>query len=189
MPSNIDWKTIIIAIIFSVIIFTVITMTVPQVQDALRGLQGEVGPQGEPGPQGDTGGIGPTGEAGPVGPQGIQGLEGPMGPQGLEGVAGEGCEVIRKNFVTTELVTRFFFYFEASEPTLVLFIINYDSFSGDSIYVQRTLGLSRYYPWSHVDDLFSYAVFPVPIEPGSFEVVIELDTPFPKRVDVIALVL
>lgn len=72
---------------------------------------------------------------------------------------------------------------------MVMFIINYDSFSGDSIYVGRTEGLDRYYPWSHVDDMFSYAVIVVPIEGGPFEVALQLDTPLSRRVDVIALIL
>lgn len=55
MSSNIDYKTVAIAIFFSVILSTGIIMTVPQVQDALRGPQGESGPQGEQGPQGVPG--------------------------------------------------------------------------------------------------------------------------------------
>jgi hypothetical protein len=62
MLSNIDYKTIIISIVFSVILSTGTIMTVPQVQDALRGPQGEQGPQGVQGT---------TGETGPMGPQGI----------------------------------------------------------------------------------------------------------------------
>jgi len=56
MSSNIDYKTIVIALVFSVILSTGIVMTVPQVQDALRGPQGEQGLQGI---QGERGPIGP----------------------------------------------------------------------------------------------------------------------------------
>ena len=54
MSSNINLKTIIIAVFFSGILSTGIVLYVPQVQDALRGSQGEQGPQGEPGPQGKS---------------------------------------------------------------------------------------------------------------------------------------
>jgi len=75
MSSNIDYKTIIISIVFSVILSTGTIMTVPQVQDALRGPQGEPGPQGVQGPQGPpgTGEQGPQGETGEQGPAGIVG--------------------------------------------------------------------------------------------------------------------
>jgi len=79
MLSNIDYKTIIISIVFSVILSTGTIMTVPQVQDALRGPQGEQGPQGVQGT---------TGETGPMGPQGIQGPTGEQGPQGEQGPSG-----------------------------------------------------------------------------------------------------
>jgi hypothetical protein len=82
MLSNIDYKTIVISIVFSVILSTGTIMTVPQVQDALRGPQGEQGPQGVQGSQG------PMGEIGPMGPQGVQGPTGEQGPQGEQGPAG-----------------------------------------------------------------------------------------------------
>jgi len=56
--------TIVIAILCSVILTTGIIMTVPQVQNTLRGPQGEPGIQGEQGIQGvkgDTGDKGPPG--------------------------------------------------------------------------------------------------------------------------------
>ena len=49
MADNPDWRTIIIAIILSIIVSTGI-MNVPQLQDALRGPKGEPGPPGPPGP-------------------------------------------------------------------------------------------------------------------------------------------
>jgi len=55
MSSNIDYKTVVIAIVFSVILSTGITMTVPQVQDAIRGPQGEQGIQGIQGKTGSPG--------------------------------------------------------------------------------------------------------------------------------------
>jgi hypothetical protein len=67
MSSNIDYKTIVITIVFSVILSTGIIMTVPQVQDVLRGPQGELGLQGVQGPQGDTGDVGPEGPIGSPG--------------------------------------------------------------------------------------------------------------------------
>jgi len=81
MSSNIDYKTAVIAIVFSVILSIGIIMTVPQVQDALRGSQGELGPQGEQGIQGISGEQGIQGESGEsiVGPQGEQGIQGPPG--------------------------------------------------------------------------------------------------------------
>lgn len=92
MSSNIDYKTVVIAVVFSVILFTATIMTVPQVQDALRGPQGMAGIQG---PQGDQGLQGIQGEVGPIGLQGIQGVQGaqgevgPIGLQGIQGVQGE----------------------------------------------------------------------------------------------------
>jgi hypothetical protein len=94
MSSNIDYKTIIISIVFSVILSTATIMTVPQVQDALRGPQGKQGlkgVQGLQGPKGDTGDTGPkgdTGLAGPKGDTGDTGLAGPRGDTGDTGLAG-----------------------------------------------------------------------------------------------------
>jgi len=85
MSSNIDYKTIIISIVFSVILSTGTIMTVPQVQDALRGPQGEQGPQGVQGPQGPPGPQGPQGVQGPTGEQGPQGETGEQGPAGIVG--------------------------------------------------------------------------------------------------------
>ena len=174
MSSDIDYRTILISIILSILLFYAIILTVPQVQGALRGPPGDVGPQGEQGREGT---------------QGIQGLRGPIGLQGLQGVPGEGCDIVRKNFIASETRTITFFQFDTSEPTLVLFAINYDSFSGDMIYVQTSAGLRRYYPWLQVDDLFCYSVIAVPIEAGFIEVVIQFETPQLTRVDVNALVL
>lgn len=153
------------------------------------GPAGPPGPEGPPGTEGPPGPVGPQGEQGPEGAQGIQGPEGPMGPQGLQGVPGEGCEVERYSFTTTESTTDFFFNFDSSEPTLVMFLINYNAFSDDLIHVIPTFGVPRYYQWSQVDDLFSYAIIAVPIEPGPSEVIIRLETPLPARVDVVALIL
>lgn len=86
-------------------------------------------------------------------------------------------------------MTDFLFNFESLEPKLVLFVINYYAFSGDSIHVNVYPDIHRNYPWSHVDDMFSYAVIAVPIEPGPSEVIIRLFTPMPARVDVVAMVL
>ena len=61
-------------------------MTVPQVQDTLRG------PQGEPGPQGEQGIQGVPGEQGRQvlqGIQGVKGIQGERGEQGLQGSPGE----------------------------------------------------------------------------------------------------
>ena len=90
MSSNIDYKTVVITIVLSVILSTGIVMTVPQVQDALRGPQGDHGLQGAQGIQGIQGLQGIQGEEGPqgepgdsiIGPQGEQGIQGPIGPQG-----------------------------------------------------------------------------------------------------------
>lgn len=54
MADNPDWRTIIIAILLSVIVSTGI-MNVPQVQDALCGPKGDTGPQGIQGIQGEPG--------------------------------------------------------------------------------------------------------------------------------------
>lgn len=59
-------------------------MTVPQVQDALRGTPGELGLQGEQGIPGESitgprGLRGPTGDVGPEGPRGVQGIQGEPG--------------------------------------------------------------------------------------------------------------
>jgi len=92
MSSNIDFKTVLIAIVFSVILSIGIIMTVPQVQDVLRGPQGEPGPQGEQGiqgVQGIQGEMGPRGYPGLIGPQGETGDTGPIGPQGIQGESGE----------------------------------------------------------------------------------------------------
>jgi len=89
MSSDIDYKTIIITVFFSVILSTGIVMTVPQLKDILRGPQGEPGPQGVrglQGPKGDTGDSGPKGDTGPQGAQGIQGEPGPIGPPGISEV-------------------------------------------------------------------------------------------------------
>jgi len=79
-------KTIAIAVVLSVLLSTTLSygiiFTVPQVQDILRGSQGEPGPQGEQGIQGIQGEIGPQGERGYRGLTGPQGPEGTMGPQG-----------------------------------------------------------------------------------------------------------
>ncbi len=97
MSFNVDYKTVVIATFLSVILSTGIIMTVPQVQDALRGPQGEPGPKGEPGLQGvqglqglkgDTGDVGPEGPEGPIGLAGEQGPMGPQGPPGAIGVTG-----------------------------------------------------------------------------------------------------
>lgn len=82
MSSSIDYKTVAISIVFSVILSTATIMTVPQVQNALRGPQGEQGPQGVQGPQG------PKGDTGQQGPQGVKGDTGEQGPQGETGEQG-----------------------------------------------------------------------------------------------------
>jgi len=84
-----DYKTVGIAVILSVVLSTGIMLAVPQKQDVSRGLQGEIGSQGEIGPQGEQGLQGEPGDSivGPVGPQG------PEGPQGEEGSAREYEEV------------------------------------------------------------------------------------------------
>jgi len=64
MSSRIDYKTVVISIVFSVSLSTATIMTVPQIQDALRGPHGEQGLQG---------------------PQGEQGVQGPAGPAGVFG--------------------------------------------------------------------------------------------------------
>jgi len=87
MSSNINYKTIIIAILFSVILSTGIILIVPQVQDTLRGPQGELGPKGETGLQGEQGIPGES-ITGPQGLQGIQGIQGETGPIGLTGPPG-----------------------------------------------------------------------------------------------------
>ncbi len=85
----VDKETVAIAVVLSVILSTVISfgviMTVPQVQDLLRGIQGEIGPQGEQGIQGESGEsiVGPQGEVG------LQGPQGEIGSQGLRGLQGE----------------------------------------------------------------------------------------------------
>lgn len=52
MASNVSYKTLVIAVVLSVILSTGIIMTVPQVQDAIRGPQGIQGIQGIQGLQG-----------------------------------------------------------------------------------------------------------------------------------------
>ena len=74
MSSNVSYTTIVIAVVLSVALSTATIMTVPQVQDALRGPQGEPGQQGEvgaPGAQGLQGVKGDTGDIGPVGSSGF----------------------------------------------------------------------------------------------------------------------
>ena len=79
-------KIVAIAIIISVVTSMAATysmiMYVPQIQDALRGPQGEMGPQGiqgEQGIQGIQGEVGPQGEQGECGPRGYTGPQGPPG--------------------------------------------------------------------------------------------------------------
>lgn len=63
----------------------------PEVQEQLRGPQGDPGPAGPQGLQGEQGPDGPQGEQGAMGPQGATGPPGPKGDQGeaypVEGVA------------------------------------------------------------------------------------------------------
>jgi len=67
----VEKKTVAIAVVLSVILSTALSygiiMIVPQVQDALRGSQGEPGIQGLQGPKGDAGCVGPEGPIGPPG--------------------------------------------------------------------------------------------------------------------------
>ncbi|MDB6173442.1 MAG: Collagen triple helix repeat-containing protein [Chthoniobacteraceae bacterium] len=66
----------------------------PQLDVALKPLQGVQGPQGERGPQGDTGPAGLKGDKGDMGlpgiqgESGVQGNPGPVGPIGLTGAPG-----------------------------------------------------------------------------------------------------
>jgi hypothetical protein len=79
MSSNeINWKTVIIAVVISVILSGVISyMILPA---------GPQGPQGPKGDTGDTGPQGPKGDTGDTGPQGPKGDTGDTGPQGPPGV-------------------------------------------------------------------------------------------------------
>ncbi len=88
MSSNIDYKTVVIAILCSIILSTAIVMTVPQVQEAMIGDTGEEGPQGEQGEQGEQGIQGIRGERGITGDQGPQGLKGDTGATGARGLTG-----------------------------------------------------------------------------------------------------
>ncbi|MCW3990861.1 MAG: collagen-like protein [Candidatus Bathyarchaeota archaeon] len=82
MSSHIDYKGFIIAIFLSVVLSIGIIKTVPQVQDVLRGPQGDHGLQGAQGLQGMRG------ESGLEGIQGSQGLQGPAGEPGEQGLQG-----------------------------------------------------------------------------------------------------
>lgn len=79
--NEINWKTVIIAVVISVILSGVISyMILP------------AGPQGPQGLKGDTGDVGPEGPIGLTGEQGIQGLQGLPGlpgEQGIQGVKGD----------------------------------------------------------------------------------------------------
>ena len=74
--ENYGLKTIIIAVVLSVLLSTTLSymmLNVPQIRDTLRGSQGEPGLQGVQGLQGPQGATGYVGPEGPIGPPG-QGL-------------------------------------------------------------------------------------------------------------------
>lgn len=75
--------TIIISVVLSSAVTYTMIMYVPQIQDTLRGPQGEMGLQGI---QGEQGVQGIQGEVGPQGERGPRGYTGPQGPPGV-------CEV------------------------------------------------------------------------------------------------
>lgn len=69
--SSVDWKTVALSTIVSIIICTLLLSflitTVPTFQDILRGPQGLEGDMGPEGPKGQQGPMGLTGPQGPVG--------------------------------------------------------------------------------------------------------------------------
>ena len=160
MSSNIDYKTVVIAVLLSVVLSTGIILAVPQVQDAIRGSQGELGPQGEVGPQGvqgsqgDTGEVGPRGPEGPIGigEQGLQGLQGIQGEKGEQGIQGPRGEL----WVLTEIpdqALRIDGYADEREwPTFQLSTLKYRVTFENSI---RNNALA----WDRADKYLSFSAF------------------------------
>ena len=87
MSSNdINWKTVTIAVIISVILSALISyMILPAGPQGPKGDTGDTGLQGPKGDTGDTGPQGPKGDTGDTGLQGPKGDTGDVGPQGPPG--------------------------------------------------------------------------------------------------------
>jgi len=81
--TPVNWKTIVIATVLSVILSTVSSYIITS------NIPGQLGPQGETGPTGSQGPQGEQGPVGPPGPQGEQGVTGAQGPRGSQGPPGE----------------------------------------------------------------------------------------------------
>jgi len=80
--SKLNVKTLIAAIVISVILSVSVSyMIIPSGTGEL-GSQGPIGETGPPGPKGEKGEAGPQGLTGLQGPQGSTGPEGPQGPPG-----------------------------------------------------------------------------------------------------------
>ncbi len=88
--SDINWKTIgvtsLVSAIIAILVVSGLIMSIPMIQNALRGPEGV---QGIPGDQGAQGIQGNQGNRGAQGERGLQGAEGPEGQSGERGLKGD----------------------------------------------------------------------------------------------------
>ncbi|MBQ03314.1 hypothetical protein CL673_01170 [Candidatus Bathyarchaeota archaeon] len=115
--SDIDWKTIgvtsLISAIIAILVVSGLIMSIPMIQDALRGPEGAQGTQGIPGDQGAQGIPGDQGLRGETGLAGLQGSRGLKGDQGEIGLPGkfsghwERTLLIHDEDITTETIDVF----------------------------------------------------------------------------------
>jgi len=144
---GLDWKTIGVSVILSIILSTLTTsaliISVPTLREMLRGPPGPQGPQGPPGPQGEPGPQGPQGEQGPPGPPGPPGEPYTFGKTwsyitgwNLTGVTS--TQIVRTIEVKGDL-WRIYWWISSSDPNAYILIVVYEGeFPEGNITAQAT---------------------------------------------------
>ena len=179
--NKINFQTLIVAIVISVILSVGISYMISPSPEEIVGPQGPIGP---PGPEGDTGpqgalgepgSQGETGDPGPQGERGSQGLRGPVGPEGPPGEAYNYDEFLE--YISEELETVLTFSGSASRNTNLFYVpvnqikiswdLNVGQYSSFTIYLYEEGGYIWTDNWSSLDaqpqgDTYAY------INPGYY---------------------